>query len=87
MSGNLPDGCTQADIDRHCEGEPCRRHGIERSMDGSCDSCDEELMDESSLDEPQDIEFELLDYWAEHSELFRWPDSFEIGHIAEGGIE
>ena len=45
-----------------------------------CGECEER---ESPLDEPQDIDMELLDYWSTHSELFPTPDCFAIGHIAE----
>ena len=80
MAGNYPDGVTQADIDRHCASERCSKCNVEISIDGSCDC--------SPLDEPWDIDMELLAYWAEHSELFRPPDEpFEIGHIVEGRIE
>lgn len=43
--------------------------------------------DTSPLDEPEDIDEELLAYWQSRSELFPVPDCFEIGHIVEGGVE
>lgn len=39
--------------------------------------------DESPLDEPWEIDQELLDRWVSRSELFQTPEVFEIGHIVE----
>lgn len=75
MSGYYPDGVTQADIDRHCQSELCSKCKVEISLDGSCDC--------SPLDEPWEMDAELLDYWQSKSELFPPPDVFEIGHIVE----
>ena len=63
MSGYYPDGCTQADIDRHCASERCHLCKQEIGLDGSCDC--------SPLDEPREIDPELLDAWASRSELFQ----------------
>ena len=79
MSGFYPDGVTQADIDQHCASELCSKCHQEISLDGSCDC--------SPLDEPWEIDPELLDAWVSRSELFQTPEVFEIGHIVEGGIE
>ena len=80
MSGyNLPDDVTQGMIDRSCQSELCSKCNVEISLDGSCDC--------SPLDEPWEIDPELLDAWVSRSELFQTPDCFEIGHIVEGRIE
>ena len=48
--------------------------------------CELEEDDSSPLDEPWDIDPELMDFWRSRSE-FAIPDCFEIGHVVEGGCE
>ena len=59
---------------------------IEDNNVKTCVNCGEVEDDSSPLDEPWDIDPELMDFWRSRSE-FAIPDCFEIGHIVEGRIE
>jgi hypothetical protein len=43
---SYPPGCTQADIDRAIQGDPCLECGKEVTLGRLCDECRDEMNDE-----------------------------------------